>query len=113
MIKLLPVTLVSLALIACDESSSTYWQERHTPTTDTERQMIKEHVERICASWPKQFGDDDPDLEDVVESAHKEARESFCRPTIWEIRRDTMQATGKWHYSDAPESKHLESEVAP
>lgn len=61
--------------------------------------MIKQHVETVLASFaPTHLSGDDQDLEDIIIEAHREARNSFCRPTLWEY--DTNEYTGRWKYTE-------------
>lgn len=98
--KALPVKITAAVFLAllcgCDRTA---WIERRIPTTDAERKMVKEHVEAIIPDiLPETLSGDDQDLEDIVIEAHTEARNSFCRPTLWEWKND--EYTGRWKYSE-------------
>lgn len=80
------------------------WTERRVPTTDAERQAVAEHVERILASTPKSLGGHDQDWDDAIAEAHRQARASLCRPTLWEWQGDSFlgggEYTGRWKYAE-------------
>lgn len=93
--KTLPILTLAVTLCSCDNQ----WVERRIPTTEEERQMVKQHVEAIIPDMlPETLGGSDQDLEDIVIEAHNEARNSFCRPTMWE--HDGSGFTGRWRYSE-------------
>jgi hypothetical protein len=94
------LTVICAALLCSCGGKSTTWRERNVPTTDEEREMIRAHVETILAGWPDHLSGDDQDLEDLIESAHQEARDSFCRPTMWEYEDSfaELKPTGRWRY---------------
>jgi hypothetical protein len=100
--KTLLIALLAFALVGCEDEVS--WHERTVPTTQAEHDAIAKHVETILSTnLPKELSGDDQDLEDVIEAAHREARNSLCRPTMWEWRGEGGLSakggfTGRWRY---------------
>lgn len=72
------------------------WVLRHEPTTDAERKAVAEHVERILAATPKTLSGNDQDWDDAIRAAHANAKETLCRPTLWEWV--PREFTGRWKY---------------
>ena len=102
--------LIYVALIAaagCGEPQSR-WYERHEPTTDAEREAVARHVEAMLSATPKVLSGHDQDWDDAIVAAHREAKETLCRPTLWERRYnsrfdDVGEMTGRWRYAkDVP-----------
>ncbi len=108
-IQIIVAIAVIVTLTSCDDSKTQYWAERQVPTTDEERRAVAEQVAKILAATPRTLSGDDQDWDDAIEAATKSARESLCRPTLWEHKGYGLW-TGKWKYieENAPRAKELE-----
>jgi SOS-response transcriptional repressor LexA len=105
--KLLPnivlVLFAALTLCSCEESS-TYWHVRYEPTTPEEQKAVAEQVKAIMAGTPTTLSGDKQNWQQAIEAATKSAKESLCKPTLWESYA-FGRWTGKW--------KHLEPTQSP
>lgn len=81
------------------------WNERHIPTTDTERAAVQQMVENILSATPSTLAGRDQDWDDAISEAHRSATESICRPTYWERLpiapfAAEYEFTGRWRYAE-------------
>ncbi len=92
-----------LFLTAC---SDTYdWHLRRQPMTPEESVAAAQHVQAVLGNVPESLSGFDQDWDDAIAAAHREAKELFCRPTLWEWRsagfpRTDSSYTGRWRYFD-------------
>jgi hypothetical protein len=89
----LALCILAAVCVGCGAS----WTERREPTTDAERKAVAEHVQKILAVTPSTLGGHDQDWDDAIAEAHRQARATLCRPTLWEW--DGNNYTGRWKYS--------------
>lgn len=91
------IVICSFLLVSCEEQTT--WEVRYEPTTEAERQAVAEQVRAIMASTPGTLSGDDQDWDDFIEAATKSAKQTLCRPTIWERRGNRLESwTGYWKY---------------
>lgn len=81
-------------LCGCSEP---YWTLRYIPTTDEERKMVSEYVEKMISSTKC-----NNDLEHFIAKVQAMGCEMYCKPTLWEVC-PTVQGyhwdyTGNWKY---------------
>ena len=88
------ILILPIALLLCGCEPD--WILRNEPTTDAERKAVVEHVERIIGATPKTLSGHDQDWDDAIAEAHRQARKSLCRPTMWEY---SQHYTGRWKYT--------------
>jgi hypothetical protein len=100
---IIPLIGALLALSGC--KGDTCWMLQREPTTDAERAAVAAHVEKLLAATPQSLAGDDQDWDDAIHAAHRQARESLCRPTLWQFENDGIRwvPTGRWRYVDEPE----------
>ena len=95
--------LVAILLAGC---APTYeWRLKNEPTTDAERRACAEHVEKVLAATPHSLAGHDQDWDDAIRAAENEARQTLCRPTLWEWKEYNVfsphaEWTGRWKYFD-------------
>jgi hypothetical protein len=95
------LVLSVLFLTGCADHAPCWVVRRGVPTTEAERKAITEHVEKILAATPRALSGHDQDWDDAIKEAHKQARETLCRVTMWEIVYDGVwRDTGRWRYAD-------------
>lgn len=87
-------------LCSCEDSSKTYWHVRYEPTTTEEQQAVAEQVKNIMAKTPTTLSGDRQNWQQAIEAATKSAKESLCKPTLWESY-PFGRWTGKWKRLDA------------
>lgn len=91
---------VLLLLSGCGESEDKlHWTVRREPMTEAECRAVSDQVVRIMASTPKTLSGHDQDWDDAIKAATASAKETLCRPTLWESR-NYGRLTGKWRYLD-------------
>jgi hypothetical protein len=90
----------ALLLTSCDEPK-TYWSIRYEPTTDAERQAVAEQVRQIMAATPSTLSGFEQDWDKAIEAATKSAKETLCRPTLWE-HPGFGNWTGRWKHLEDP-----------
>lgn len=107
------IGLVILALLAAmvvpiyvnvTQPDPLYWVMRYEPTTPDERRAVADHVAKILAATPRTLSGHDQDWDDAIKEATKSAKETLCRPTMWECRKYGAP-TGKWHYVGEPQKQ--------
>ena len=81
------------------------WRERTIPTTDAERAAVAKNVEAVLAATPRTLSGHDQDYDDAIKMAYTMSEQALCRPTMWEWDSDHWEWTGKWRYSDEPQTK--------
>jgi hypothetical protein len=92
-----PIPAIALALLLCGCEEKRWWVVRNEPTTDAERQAVAEQVARILSSAPATLSGHDQDWDDAIRQATESAKESLCKPTLWECG-DFRVWTGRWRY---------------
>lgn len=93
--------VVALTLCSCsDENGRKYWHLRYEPTTPEEQKAVAEQVKAIMAGTPMTLSGDDQNWQEAIEAATKSAKESLCKPTLWESY-SFGRWTGKWKHLDA------------
>lgn len=107
------VALVMLVIICLTSGCADriYWHERREPTTEAEGKAVAEHVEKVMSHTKLHLSGNDQDWDDVIAQAHKSAKETICRPTMWEWKvegfpRGGYGWTGRWKYSEQLQIKH-------
>lgn len=96
--KRLAIFLACLVTLAsCDSDEKRYWHVRYVPTTPEEQKAVAEQVAAIMASAPDRVAGDSQGWEQAIEAATQSAKESLCRPTLWESR-SFGRYTGQWKY---------------
>ncbi len=86
--------LLSSVLCGCGDNER--WIERRLPTTDEERKLCAEHVEKIISQVPRTLSGHDQDWDDAIAQAHYQATMMLCRPTLWQLKDGDF--TGQWKY---------------
>lgn len=96
------VVIASLLLGSCHDEGggARYWHVRYEPTTPEEKQAVAEQVKAIMAATPLTLAGDSQNWQEAIEAATQSAKESLCKPTLWE-----SYAFGRWTGT----WKHLES----
>lgn len=93
--------VVALTLCSCsDEDGRKYWHVRYEPTTPEEQKAVAEQVKAIMAGTPTTLSGDRQNWQQAIEAATKSAKESLCKPTLWESY-SFGRWTGKWKHLDA------------
>jgi len=94
--------IASLLLCSCrdENGGARYWHVRYEPTTPEEQRAVAEQVKAIMASTPLTLAGDSQNWQEAIEAATRSAKESLCKPTLWE-----SHAFGRWTGT----WKHLES----
>lgn len=94
--------LALYSLTSCDDTSGkTYWHVRYEPTTPEEQRAVDEQVKAIMAKTPSTLSGDTQDWQRAIEAATKSAKESLCKPTVWESYA-FGRWTGKWKRMEEP-----------
>lgn len=89
------------ALCSCsDDDGQKYWHVRYEPTTPEEQMAVAEQVKAIMAATPTTLSGDTQNWQQAIEAATKSAKESLCKPTLWESY-VFGRWTGKWKHLDA------------
>ena len=91
--------IFALCFVWCGCTEQVYWSVRNEPTTEAERVAVAEQVKKIMAATPRTMSGHDQDWDDAIAAATRSAKETLCRPTLWE-HLSYQRWTGKWRYLD-------------
>ena len=82
-----------------DEDGRKYWHVRYEPTTPEEQKAVAEQVKAIMVGTPTTLSGDTQNWQEAIEAATKSAKETLCKPTLWESYA-FGRWTGKWKHLD-------------
>ncbi len=95
--RVLSLAIGSAFLLTACGPEKTYWVVRTEPTTEAEHRAVAEQVAKIMAAAPRTLSGNDQDWDDAIKAATVSAKETICRPTIWEHHGYGVW-TGQWRY---------------